>query len=172
MTEPTTRERILAAAREVFAERGLPAATMQEIRQRAGVSNGSLFHFFPTKEAVSAAVYLDAITSYQAGLIELLEAPAAPEATVRGIVRYHLDWTVRHRATARFLLELGHAPPGTALAEQVAAANARLRAAVDAWLRRAVAAEAVKPLAVDVVVACLIGPAQVICRAWLARGEG
>jgi AcrR family transcriptional regulator len=48
------RERIVAAAVEVFAERGLEASTA-EIAQRAGVGEATLFRRFPTKDDLDAA---------------------------------------------------------------------------------------------------------------------
>ena len=47
-------EKLLAAAREVFLERGIRATTL-EVAQRARVSEGSLFHRFKTKEALFRA---------------------------------------------------------------------------------------------------------------------
>jgi AcrR family transcriptional regulator len=49
------RERIIAAAAAVFAERGLDAATA-EIAQRAGVGEATLFRRFPTKDDLIDAV--------------------------------------------------------------------------------------------------------------------
>jgi AcrR family transcriptional regulator len=46
-----TDEQILNAAREVFLEKGF-AASSAEIARHAGVSEGSLFNRFPTKEAL------------------------------------------------------------------------------------------------------------------------
>ncbi|MCE2900115.1 MAG: TetR/AcrR family transcriptional regulator [Gemmatimonas sp.] len=43
---------ILEAAAEVFREHGVGGATMQLIAERAGASMGSLYHFFPNKDAV------------------------------------------------------------------------------------------------------------------------
>src|SRR5688572_11694182 len=52
-------ERLLAVAREVFLERGIRATTL-EVAERAGVSEGSLFHRFKSKEALfSAAMDFD-----------------------------------------------------------------------------------------------------------------
>jgi len=54
-----TNEQILEAAREVFVERGLDATTA-EIAERAGVSEGSIFKRFPTKDMLFArAMALD-----------------------------------------------------------------------------------------------------------------
>lgn len=47
-------EKLLTVAREVFLERGIRATTL-EVAQRAGVSEGSLFHRFKTKEALFRA---------------------------------------------------------------------------------------------------------------------
>ena len=49
------RSRILAAAREAFAEDG--ATSMNQVAQRAGVGAGTLYRNFPTREALVLAVY-------------------------------------------------------------------------------------------------------------------
>jgi AcrR family transcriptional regulator len=56
MARPVTisEEQILEAARRVFTQDGL-SATTREIARQAGVSEGSLFNRFPTKEALFAA---------------------------------------------------------------------------------------------------------------------
>jgi AcrR family transcriptional regulator len=43
------REAILAAARSVFGERGFHAATIEEIADRAGLSNGAIYYNFESK---------------------------------------------------------------------------------------------------------------------------
>src|SRR4051812_24945679 len=48
---PEERPRqILAAALEVFGERGLSAARLDDIARRAGVSKGTIYLYFPNKE--------------------------------------------------------------------------------------------------------------------------
>ncbi|MFI6339349.1 helix-turn-helix domain-containing protein [Streptomyces sp. NPDC050535] len=46
-----SRERMLAAALEVFAEKGYHEATISEITARTGVSRGLLTYYFPGKRA-------------------------------------------------------------------------------------------------------------------------
>ena len=43
---------ILEAALEVFAERGVSAARLEDIGRRAGVSKATIYLFFPNKEAL------------------------------------------------------------------------------------------------------------------------
>lgn len=52
----STQERILGAALEVFAEKGLHGATMVEIAKRAGLTGGALYRYFDSKEDVFRAV--------------------------------------------------------------------------------------------------------------------
>lgn len=49
-------ESILDAAEQVIAEVGVEAATTQAIAERAGASMGSLYHFFPGKDAIILAL--------------------------------------------------------------------------------------------------------------------
>ncbi len=54
-----TRSHILSTALRVFRERGLDAATMRELAAAAGVSLGSAYYYFPSKEAIIQAYYDD-----------------------------------------------------------------------------------------------------------------
>lgn len=46
------RPQLLQAALEVFGERGLANARLQDIAERAGVSKGTVYLYFPSKEAL------------------------------------------------------------------------------------------------------------------------
>jgi AcrR family transcriptional regulator len=47
-----TRANILATARRLFHERGYEATGIAQVLKEAGVNSGSLYHFFPSKEAL------------------------------------------------------------------------------------------------------------------------
>ena len=49
-----TKERIQQAALELFSEKSFSAVTMENICQRAGVSKGLFYNYFPTKKRYSA----------------------------------------------------------------------------------------------------------------------
>jgi AcrR family transcriptional regulator len=53
-------EKVLAAAREAFAEGGESTA-LEEIARRAGVGIGTLYRHFPTRQALVEALYLDEV---------------------------------------------------------------------------------------------------------------
>ena len=54
-----TREALLAAARELFAERGYAATSTEDVVQRAGLTRGALYHQFRDKEDLFRAVYAE-----------------------------------------------------------------------------------------------------------------
>jgi AcrR family transcriptional regulator len=66
---------LLAAGSVVFAEKGYEAATMTEIAARAGAPIGSLYQFFPSKEALADTLVQNYVALLAADL-EALEARA------------------------------------------------------------------------------------------------
>ena len=68
------RERVLDAARELFAEQGLDAST-NEIARRAGVGVATLFRRFPTRDDLVGAVFADRMAAYVAATDEALANP-------------------------------------------------------------------------------------------------
>jgi AcrR family transcriptional regulator len=85
---------LLQAAAEVFAEKGFAAATMTEIAARAGAPIGSLYQFFPAKEAL-ADTLLREYAALLAADLQQLEARAAGISTtvlveeLFGLLRAH-----------------------------------------------------------------------------------
>lgn len=55
-TQQETRRRLMAEAQTLFSEVGFAAATTREVARRAGVATGTLFNYFPSKEALGAAL--------------------------------------------------------------------------------------------------------------------
>jgi AcrR family transcriptional regulator len=51
MIELETKTRILKAGEELFSLKGYDATSIQEICEKAEVSKGAFFHYFPTKES-------------------------------------------------------------------------------------------------------------------------
>lgn len=64
------RSRIIAAARELFLERGYLATSMQEIAEAAELRKASIYHHFADKEALFTAVVLEEFESSWSRLLE------------------------------------------------------------------------------------------------------
>src|ERR671936_1796968 len=54
-------QQIIEAAFDVFAERGLAGARLEEIAKRAGVSKGTIYLYFPNKEALFCEMIRDMV---------------------------------------------------------------------------------------------------------------
>src|SRR5262245_51246315 len=59
-TKAATRQRILDAAQYLFAAQGFEAATTRDIAREAEIAAGTLFNYFPTKEAVALCLVSEA----------------------------------------------------------------------------------------------------------------
>jgi AcrR family transcriptional regulator len=84
------REKLLAAAVELFAERGTEGS-LEEVAKRAGVGIGTLYRHFPTRDALVEAAYRNEVAQLRAAADELLaELPPdqALEAWMRRFVEY------------------------------------------------------------------------------------
>jgi AcrR family transcriptional regulator len=72
-----------AAAASLFLEKGFDATTMTEIALRAGASIGSLYLFFPTKQALGQSM-LTTLAEDLSGRLDALQ-PTAPARTAAAI---------------------------------------------------------------------------------------
>jgi AcrR family transcriptional regulator len=94
-----TVERILDAAAHIFHEQGYTAATTNDIADEAEVSIGSLYQYFPNKDALLVALTRRHIESATAGLTDLLgqlRTDDGFEPVLRAVVdflveQHHLD---------------------------------------------------------------------------------
>jgi AcrR family transcriptional regulator len=83
---------ILAATRQVIAERGPGGVTMSAIALAAGVSRPTLYKWFPTKEALFAALTAYEEELFDSRLLAAVEAQGTParklDAALRLLVTY------------------------------------------------------------------------------------
>ncbi|GIE88531.1 TetR/AcrR family transcriptional regulator [Actinoplanes regularis] len=86
-----TRRRILTAAAHVFAEQGYAAGTTNRIAERAGVSIGSLYQYFPGKDAILVALLGEHLAQETPDLAEFSASPLADavRAMVHAAVHSH-----------------------------------------------------------------------------------
>jgi AcrR family transcriptional regulator len=162
------RAAILDAALGVFLERGVAAASVEEIRRRSSASIGSIYHHFGSKEGIAAALYVEALADYQEGLVAVLGAHEDARCGTEAGVHYHLGWIVTHADAARFLF--AGLDPAVVLAggRDLRRPNGRFFGAVLAWLRPRIEAGELRDAPPDVLHALWIGPSQELCRHWLA----
>jgi AcrR family transcriptional regulator len=146
------RERVLEAARELFAAQG-GAVPLDEIAARAGVGPGTVYRHFPTKEALFEAVT-------EARLRDLVEyARAGADAVDPGAAFAGFLDRMAGEAVVRRNLREAFAATGP---DGLAPVRAEMYAALDVLLSRAQQAGAVRAgIAVPDLIALLKAMAQV-----------
>jgi AcrR family transcriptional regulator len=82
-----SRAAIFAAALDLFQERGYAATTMRAIAQRAGVSLGSSYHYFPSKEHLVLEFYRHTHELHREVTGPLLAREKDLAARLRGAIR-------------------------------------------------------------------------------------
>ena len=146
----------------------MEATSVDDLRAATGLSTGSLYHRFGSKEGLAAAVYGEALADYQAVAIERLRASEDAETGVRSVVEGHLAWHERNPERARFLHENGgiaRREPGRSL---VAEANERFLGEAARWWRTHAGYGALRDFPFDLAYVLWLGAAQEYCRLWLA----
>ena len=106
-------EALLAAAAEVFAQKGFDAATMTEIAAQSESSIGSLYQFFRTKEAVAGALVgdqVDALWLRLDGLAERAPALTTPELG-RALAACFVEFRADHPSFATLVERPGPPSP-------------------------------------------------------------
>ena len=83
----TSRAAILDAALYLFQERGYEATTMRAIAERAGVSLGSSYHYFPSKEHLVLEFYRHTHVLHAAAIAPLLAREKDLATRLRGTIR-------------------------------------------------------------------------------------
>lgn len=102
-------EAILTAAVQVLERDGVEQFTMKNVAERAGVSIGSLYQYFPNKAAILFRLQCDEWRDTSTALLEILDDESHPPAArVRNLVHAYLRSEV---AEAPYRLALDDAAP-------------------------------------------------------------
>lgn len=93
-----TREQVLDAAEELFAERGYDGTSLQEVGARAGVSRGTPSYFFHSKADLYRAVlercFRQVRDAVRSGRERALRSGEPPEVVIEGAVGDYFDFLV------------------------------------------------------------------------------
>jgi len=108
-------DQILEAAAHVFAKRGYAGATTNHIAERAGVSIGSLYQYFPNKDTILVALHARHMESasevLQRMMEEALRQKKAPEHLLRRFVSQIIEMHASEPALHHVLLYEGPRTP-------------------------------------------------------------
>ena len=99
-----TKEKILTAAREVFATKGFDGCSVDEIAARAGVNKASLYYHFGGKASLYDKVLTDNLAEFLHRVRLAVAGAADPEAKLTAFVRAYGENFECNRAMAPLML--------------------------------------------------------------------
>jgi AcrR family transcriptional regulator len=167
-----TKTRVLDAARAVLMEHGISELTMKDLQDRSGVSNGSIFHHFGSKDGVLEELFVaerrtylgaigTAIVVHEGDPCEAFGAGAAaavlyhardPDRYLRLIAAFsNSEWLFRNESIWSALIEQVEAP-------------------VMRWALPHFQSGALPALPPALYQAYMLGPPEQLTQIWLRRG--
>ncbi|HTE61789.1 MAG TPA: TetR/AcrR family transcriptional regulator [Solirubrobacteraceae bacterium] len=111
LPEPTTSERIVAAAAELFHEQGYHATTMRQIAARVGIKAGSLYNHFPGKQELLFSIAHDTMGDMLRRAVQAMSSADTPGGRLRAFVRAHTLYCIEERYRARVADDLRDLEP-------------------------------------------------------------
>ncbi len=105
-----TRRRILRSAEELFRAQGFEATTTRDVAQAAGIATGTLFNYFPTKEAIVISLLSEALDDAQQDIERRFEETSSLEEALFTLVAVELRHMKPLRKYLQPVLETAFSP--------------------------------------------------------------
>lgn len=157
------REQILQATQQLIFEHGLQSISMSKIAREAGVGMGTIYNYFPTKEALINSLFSAINQALSAAILATPAADAAIEAQVKQFCRTVLVYGRAHPQALLLYEQLNHSPY---ILDAVQQEDYGMKAAFFQLMQAGQAAGVIKPLD-----AVLLGNLQVSYAAAIVRAN-
>ncbi|MFN8544342.1 MAG: TetR/AcrR family transcriptional regulator [Candidatus Binatia bacterium] len=102
-----TRERVIAAAVDIFARSGLAGASVRDIARQARIRVSTLYHYFPSKEALYREVQERAHDEIRERMLSVLGEGSDLRATASAAIGGAFDFYLANRAYAQLGYRVG-----------------------------------------------------------------
>jgi TetR/AcrR family transcriptional regulator, fatty acid metabolism regulator protein len=161
-----TRQRILDAAEEIFAEKGYHGTAVDDIVEGAQTSKGGVYFHFPNKQAIFLAL-VDALSPRLATAVErAIAGEQNAIAKIDAALHVVLTMFARHRRLSKILLVeavgLGHG-----FDEKLMEVRGQFIKLIQRYLDEAVAEGAIDSIDTDIVACAWFGAINEVVVRWL-----
>lgn len=99
-----TRDQIMAAAVQIFSQKGFHATSMQDIATAVNLQKGSLYHHISSKQEILVEVLDHALDLLIERMQQVMDAPLPPDERLRRAIEVYLTTLLEHRDLAAVLL--------------------------------------------------------------------
>jgi AcrR family transcriptional regulator len=170
MTRLATRDKILQAAREVFAEKGYHRALVDDIVRASQTSKGAVYHHFPNKEALFLALVDEFAGRLAESVASAIGRAHGALGKVEAAVTAGLETFARHGDLARILL-LESVSLGPAYQSKRQEVHGRFAALIQVHLDEAAAEGSIPPVDTRVATLAWLGALNEVVVQWLHSGR-
>lgn len=167
--ESATKDRLLRAAADVFANRGYHGATVDDIVSASATSKGAFYHYFPSKQGVFLTLLDRLADLVERGVEAAIEQQQGALAKVEAALRVVLEVASERRDLAKILL-IEAAALGPGFEQSRAGIHRRFAGLIQRHLDRAVADGALPPQDTALAAAAWIGAINEIVTQRIASG--
>ena len=167
--ESATKDRLLQAAMDVFADRGYHGATVDDIVAASETSKGAFYHYFPSKQGVFLRLLDQLADLVESGVETAIEHQQGALGKVEAALRVVLEVTSERRDLARILL-IEAAALGPEFEQSRVGIHRRFATLIRRHLDRAVADGDIPPQDTALASAAWIGAINEVVTQALASG--
>ncbi len=129
------RQRILAAAERLFAERGYSDTSIDAVADAVDMHQPGIYYYFPSKQALYDEVVREAIMSLDDRIKELLVSSDPPEERLLASVTAWVDLLAERPTLAHLILHESAKPASSQIARILPEMGARVQSMVDRAFR-------------------------------------
>jgi AcrR family transcriptional regulator len=162
------RAQVLEAALACFIERGYTASTMEDIRHASGVSIGSIYHHFGSKEELAVALHREYLKRWWALSERVIRPGRSARSVVKDLIDSYLRWVEQEPGLIRFMFFLPESLQIRAVArEELREEFTAGQTEIWSWLEAQAERGTIRRLPMDLYHAVIFGPMLEHVGRWL-----
>ena len=104
------REHVLNVALKLFVEFGFHGTPTSKIAREAGISSGTLFYFFPTKDDLITSLYVNIKSRMTAFILDTIKDENSLHEIIKGYYSAPLHWALENKAEFQFTAQFSNSP--------------------------------------------------------------
>ncbi len=100
-----TEEKILNAAQEVFVQKGMDGARMQEIADKAGINKALLHYYFRSKQKLFDAIFKKVFSKILPNIMTMVQSDLPIEKKLETFVENYINLLIKNPFLPTFILK-------------------------------------------------------------------
>jgi AcrR family transcriptional regulator len=169
-TPEDTRERILDAALDLFADKGFHDSRLDEIVTESGTSKGSIYFHFPNKERLFLALIDKFVNLLERRVVAAIEQEPVGMGRVRTALTTVISTFGQYRRPAKLLL-VQAGGLGQSFEQKRQEISQRFAHLIETYLREAIAVGDIPAVDTEVVSLAWMGAIEAVIIRWVYMGE-